>query len=181
MRLIASNVKFVRMWLMVVLCWSLVPSSLLADNESKTRSSNEQPKKLEAPKTDLTEREQWLLEKVEQLEKRVAELESKSLRPREMHPSDSPADPGGAVTNATPDSVDATPSLTAGREAIGPAPRLPTEKGKSGAGAAEKSEPFAFCRFHLAEWQRAYEGRTAGYKVFHPRRFARAWTGSRRI
>ena len=147
MRLITSNVTFVRMWVMVVLCCNLAPSSLLADKESQTGSSNEQPKKLEAPKPGLTEREQWLLEKVEQLEKRVAELESKSLRPREIRPSDSPADPGGTMTNATADSAEGTPSLTAGSEAIGLVARQAAEKGKSGAGAAEKSAPFAFADF----------------------------------
>ena len=65
MRLVTSKTKFVRPWLVVVLCWSLAPGLLLGDDESKTGSSNEQPKKLEAPKPGLTERERWLLEKVE--------------------------------------------------------------------------------------------------------------------
>ena len=151
MRLIASRAKPVRLWLVVALCWSLVPGLLLADDESKTGSSNEQPKKLEAPKPGLTERERWLLERVEQLEKRVAELESKSVRPAETRPSDSPADPRGTMTNVMPDSgptsADATPSVVARSEAIGPVSRQATEKGKSGAGAAEKSAPFAFADF----------------------------------
>src|SRR5215510_10597044 len=103
MRLIASKAKPVRLWLVVALCLSFVPSLLLADDESKTGSSNEQPKKLEASKPGLTERERWLLEKVEELEKRVAELEARSESLTTARPSILPAPASGAAMSSNAD------------------------------------------------------------------------------
>jgi hypothetical protein len=100
MRLTACKVKFVWLLLTAVLCGSFFASSVFADDDSKPGASGtEQPSKLETPKPGLTERERWLLDKVEQLERRVAEVESKTALPVEAGPPASPADPsaGGAA------------------------------------------------------------------------------------
>src|ERR1700730_13688800 len=65
--------------MLVAVCYaSAVPVSASTDDNGK----NEPPAKPRATKVDapapLTERERWLLDRVEELEKRVADLESKS-------------------------------------------------------------------------------------------------------
>jgi hypothetical protein len=111
--------------------------------------------KLNAP-TPLTERERWLLDRVEELEKRVADLESKGTPAPARAESASAVQPPSA--NApTSGSPAAAPSVTAGATtanagpvsgdrvaAVGP---QATEKGKSGAGQPGKEEPFAFADF----------------------------------
>src|ERR1700688_771260 len=62
-----------------LLCTFASPASLLADDE-KDKSvppAKAVPAKPEAPAPGLTERERMLLDRVDQLEKRVAELEAK--------------------------------------------------------------------------------------------------------
>jgi hypothetical protein len=119
---------------------------------------NEPPAKPRATKVDapapLTERERWLIDRVEELEKRVADLESKG---------DSAAKPASNVPAVQPSSANAgtsvvasaTPSI-AGVTAVNPGyPSDPgaavgpqaTEKGKSGAAQAGKAEPFSFADF----------------------------------
>jgi putative OmpL-like beta-barrel porin-2 len=62
------------------LCAGAVPGIALADDDKDkdTPPAKAAPAKTEAPAAGLTEREKMLLERVEQLEKRVAELEGKS-------------------------------------------------------------------------------------------------------
>ena len=52
------------------------PRPLWADGDGKNEETKAKPASLEAP-SPLTERERWLLDRMEQLEKRVAELETK--------------------------------------------------------------------------------------------------------
>jgi len=105
-----------------------VPKSTRADDDKKDTDSSTKP----APKTEappktasgLTEREQWLLDRVEQLEKRVAELEAKQAKP---------ADPSGAteakVTNSLPSAPSPAPMIT-------PLPAIPSAAPAPRAGAA---------------------------------------------
>src|SRR5579862_6941779 len=60
----------------VVLIFSISPAFAF-DDDSKAGSDKPEPKKVEAP-SPLTERERWLLDRVEQLEKRVEGLEAKT-------------------------------------------------------------------------------------------------------
>jgi hypothetical protein len=62
-----------------LLCVSASPGLLLADDEKDkdTPPANAAPAKTAAPAAGLTERERMLLDRVEQLEKRVTELEAK--------------------------------------------------------------------------------------------------------
>jgi len=65
--------------LLVILCGTHISSRAYADDG--TSSGTVSPVQMDAPQPGLTEREQWLLNRVEQLEKRVEELESKGGQP----------------------------------------------------------------------------------------------------
>jgi hypothetical protein len=144
--------RVVSLVLVTVLCGSTIPVFASTDDDAKS----EPPAKRVAAKVDapapLTERELWLLDRVEQLEKRVADLESKGSPGADA----SAAQPASA--NAATSVVPATaPSIAPGAApansdslfndraaAVGP---QATEKGKSGAAKPEKADPFAFADF----------------------------------
>ncbi len=150
--------------LAALLCASIVPDRLLADDKdtsnppTKSTPAKSDGAKIEAP-APLTERERWLLDRVELLEKRVAELETKGS---------SPAAPAAAAASAQPGSSSpATSTVAASAAGVTPAPTVPgvnanviptekvatsvapqaTEKGKSGAAKVQATEPFAFADF----------------------------------
>jgi Putative beta-barrel porin-2, OmpL-like. bbp2 len=148
--------KVVSLVLVAVICGSTVPAFAATDDNGKS----EPPAKPVAAKVDapapLTERERWLLDRVEQLEKRVADLESKDNS--NLSPSaDASAAQLSSATAAASDVAAAAPSVTAGatpassdsvsndRVAV-PGPQA-TEKGKSGAAQPGKAEPFSFADF----------------------------------
>jgi hypothetical protein len=160
MRVMDWKMKFARLCLVMILCVSIAPGHVFADDG--TPSGTASPVKIDSPKPGLTEREQYLLDRVEQLERRVEELESKGGQP---------AAPAGSVSQPGTKDVEssaATPGATAATSAtvapvntisssnsslsnlvIGP-PGQATEKGKSGGtatGKAAKAEPFAFGDF----------------------------------
>src|SRR6266853_2020293 len=147
--------------LVTVLCGGTIPVSASTDDAGKSeRPAKPAVAKVDAP-APLTERERWLLDRVEELEKRVADLESKG-KPSESPAADPSAAQPGAVNAPTSVAAAATPSgaleptpansdaLSNNRAAaVGP---QATEKGKSGAakpGPAKpgKAEPFAFADF----------------------------------
>jgi hypothetical protein len=148
--------RLVPLVLVTVFYGSTIPVFASTDDTGKS----EPPAKRVAAKVDapapLTERERWLLDRVEELEKRVADLESKGNPTTSPAADASAAQPlsGNAATSAvaagTP-SIDpgATPtnsvSLSNARAAaVGP---QATEKGKSGAAQPGKADPFAFADF----------------------------------
>src|SRR5229473_3938366 len=81
--------------LAALLCASIVPDRLLADDKdtsnppSKSAPAKSEAAKIEAP-APLTERERWLLDRVELLEKRVVELETKGSSPAAAAASSQP-------------------------------------------------------------------------------------------
>src|ERR1700692_4729885 len=152
-----SKMKFTRLCLVTILCVTIVPGRVLADDgpPSGTTSST----KMDTPKPGLTEREQYLLDRVEQLERRVEELESKGGQPAAQPAASQPATNGAAISNAAPGVTAATAATAAptntisssslSNPSIGPQGQA-TEKGKSGGtaiGKAAKAEPFAFGDF----------------------------------
>src|SRR6267154_669074 len=153
---IFSLKRLVSLILAAVFCGSAVPVVASADDgKGEPPAQPAAAAKIEAP-APLTERERWLLDRVEQLEKRVADLESKG-NPTTLPVGDaSPAQPGSA--NATPSAAGAASSslvsgatpahsdaLSNSRVAVlGP---QATEKGKSGAAKTPATEPFAFADF----------------------------------
>jgi Putative beta-barrel porin-2, OmpL-like. bbp2 len=142
---------------LVAICYgSAVPVFASTDDNGKS----EPPAKRVAAKVDapapLTERERWLLDRVEELEKRVADLESKG-KTSEPPAADMSAAPLAAVNAPTSVVVAATPSIAPGGTSANPGsssndrvatvgPQA-TEKGKSGAAKPGKGDPFAFADF----------------------------------
>src|SRR5260370_30277798 len=150
--------------LATLLCASMVPDRLLVDeNDTSNQLSKSAPAKSDAAKIEapapLTERERWLLDRVELLEKRVAELETKG---------GSPAAPAAAAASSQPDSLSpSTSAVTASAASVTPAPAaagansnvIPvekvlaavnpqaTEKGKPDTAKAPKAETFALPDF----------------------------------
>src|SRR6266436_5004484 len=153
---IFSLKRLVSLILAAVFCGSAVPVVASADDgKGEPPAQPAAAAKIEAP-APLTERERWLLDRVEQLEKRVADLESKG-NPTTLPVGDaSPAQPASA--NATPSAAGAASSslvsgatpahsdaLSNSRVAVlGP---QATEKGKSGVAKTPATEPFAFADF----------------------------------
>jgi hypothetical protein len=122
---------------------SLFPNLLYADDEGKADTSAKDARlKTAAPPAPLTERERWLLDRVEQLEKRVAELESKSGNSPETSSVTSPALPG--IVNATEGtSHDVAPSSSSIVDVDSSKPQT----GRAGSPKPEPSQPFAY-----ADW-----------------------------
>src|ERR1700751_6389508 len=80
-----------------------------AGNDSKPATVK--PASESKPEAGLTERERWLLERVEQLEKRVADLESKDAKPGvEASVAPGPSNSDGMRSAAKP--VSSAPSAT---------------------------------------------------------------------
>jgi hypothetical protein len=156
-------------WLSWMLLIALIgtiaaPSGLFADDTNTDKNTSNPPAKpapakIEAP-APLTERERWLLDQLEELKKRVAELEAKgntAAAPATGAPVAQPA----SAQPATPVVSSATPSVSSGATptnsgssssnssynvmtaAIGP---QSADMGKPGA-KAPPTEPFAY-----ADW-----------------------------
>jgi hypothetical protein len=150
------NRQLLWIFLAVALSSSVAPGLLTADDEGNAHTpSKAAPIKPDAPAPGLTERERWLLDRVEQLEKRVADLESKgnpAAAPVDVSAAQPPsANTATSVAAAANSSVTpgATPaslgSVSNGRVAArGP---QATERGKPGAAKSPAAEPFAFADF----------------------------------
>src|ERR1700720_570054 len=144
MRETDSTMKHARFCLVMILCVSIAPGRVFADDG--TPSGTASPVKMDAPTPGLTEREQYLLDRVEQLERRVEELESKGSQP--SAPAAPISQPGtlgtkdSANSAATSEATAATPvtaapvnpisSSTLSNPVIGSQAGQATEKGKSG-------------------------------------------------
>ncbi|HET9804458.1 MAG TPA: outer membrane beta-barrel protein, partial [Candidatus Acidoferrum sp.] len=141
------------------LCWTLLigfVTIFLADLVPQPAFADDEKPKSDAPKAssksttppELTERERWLLDRVEQLEIRVAELEGKRNAPAPVANAEVAAAPvaiPNITASAVPTAVAAPSAATTTASAVAPgaAPstRPATEK------ASAKAEPFAFADF----------------------------------
>jgi hypothetical protein len=148
-----------------LLCASAAPGPVFADDEKdkNTPTAKAAPARPAAPAAGLTERERMLLDRVEQLEKRVAELETKGTP--SATPSNTPVAEVAGADPKVPSAVDTSAAtVTAAETAVPTSPgsgtnMIPsgkaisslsaqaTEQGKSGAAKAPASEPFAFADF----------------------------------
>ena len=157
MTLFGRKRGFLWVFLALALSSSMAPDLLIADEEGKANlPSKAAPIRPDAPAPGLTERERWLLDRVEQLEKRVADLESKgnpAAAPAADASATQPASSSAATSAVAAANSSITPgptpansgSLTNGRvAAVGP---QATEKGKSGAAKGPPEAPFAFADF----------------------------------
>ena len=125
--------KFVWIFALLAVGAGAVPKNAFAQDERLLS-------KPDGPTPALTERERLLLEQVQQLAKRVAELEKKILTPTEAHDSASPAEPAAVTASAS-----ASPSPLLAPTSSAPAPAAIAEVGKPP--APKKAEPFTFADF----------------------------------
>src|ERR1700730_8430747 len=143
--------------LVAVSCGTAAPVVAFADDDGRKEppAKPAAAAKIDAP-APLTERERWLLDRVEQLEKRVADIESKGNLPA-APAVEAPAAQPASTNAATPSVLAAAPSITTGATpansdslsnnrvaAVGP---QATEKGKPGAAKTPATEPFSFADF----------------------------------
>src|SRR5467141_4203549 len=141
--------RLVPLMLVAVFCGGAVPVVAFADDDGKGEppAKPAATAKIETP-APLTERERWLLDRVEQLEKRVAELEAKGSLPAV------PAALASATQPASSTAIDPSSSATVTAAAPG-TNVIPAEKAVATAGVQEKTaiakpqkaEPFAFADF----------------------------------
>jgi hypothetical protein len=176
MRAFKHEKKNLGLLLATVLCASLIPNGLFADDKesnpplAKTKAANsaEAPtpaaskpsaSNVAAPTPGLTDREQFLLHRVEQLERRLAEVEAK-LNPAAPAPAEAvasqPAPPTPSVSNLGPSAASASPESVTATTTTNLIPKnavvasiaaQATEKGKSGTGKMPPAEPFSFADF----------------------------------
>ena len=150
--------------LAALLCASMVPNRLLADDKdtsnppAKTPPSESDAPKIEAP-APLTERERWLLDRVEQLEKRVAELETKSnspaaataaapfSQPGSLSPTTATVAASPAVVSPSSSAAEVNPNVIPAENVVASGDAQATEKGKLGTAKPLAMEPFAFADF----------------------------------
>jgi hypothetical protein len=146
--------------LAALVCASIAPGLFGAEDDKDKHSQPPKvaPAKMDAPAPGLTDRERWLLDRVEQLEKRVAELEAKGTAALAAVRETKTLQPNSAVSG------DASPAVTPAQTALAVTPGAGTniipadkaiasvapqaaEKGRSGVAKAPASEPFAFADF----------------------------------
>jgi Putative beta-barrel porin-2, OmpL-like. bbp2 len=159
MTLFGKKRELLWVFLAVALCSGMAPGLLIADGEGNaTPPPKAAPIKPDAPAPGLTERERWLLDRVEQLEKRVAELETKtsspaapataaSSRPGSLNPTASTLVAVAVSASPTPTAAGANTNVIPVEKVLASVNPQATEKGKSGATKTPATEPFAFADF----------------------------------
>ena len=152
---------FVPAWLAMA-CFVVPAGGLQADDEGKSgttekASSAKAATKIDSPAPGLTERERWMLERVEQLERRVSELEGKKPAPPAESAKIDPAEAATASSNSetargafnasaaaslptAPTSAASAPTTDAASVAVQPGQEKTLTK-------PGKAEPFAFADF----------------------------------
>jgi len=146
MRLLPSKICIV--FIAILGIAAIFPSPLLADDSPKSGSASNTTTPAKSPSPPgLTERERWLLDRVEQLEQRVAELEGKRNIENASVPETAPT-----LASATPSSSAqpvTTPTLVtnAANAAVGNVAASSLATRPSSAQAPPKAEPFAFADF----------------------------------
>ena len=153
MRAFESSCRLTGLLLIVLIGTIAVPRPALADDNNADKNASNPtaksaPAKVEAP-APLTERERWLLDQVEELRRRVAELESKvnapaapvaPAAPAAEAPAAQPAPSNAANPSAALSHVSLSPAA-----AVGP-PQSPDQSAASAA-TAQPTAPFAY-----ADW-----------------------------
>jgi hypothetical protein len=126
------------------------------DNGKDTDSAAKPAPKAEPsskPATGLTEREQWMLERIEQLEKRVAELEWKgSSTSGASSPTAAPATPAGPPTPATSIAISASAPLIEPGSSLNVNPKQDQATSTTAAAPATTEKPKYVEPFSDADW-----------------------------
>ncbi len=160
MRAFKLNGRLFQPLLAALLFTSIVPNRLLADDkETSNPSAKSAEAKSDSPAPGLTERERLLLDRVEQLERRVAELETKSnstaaavaaapsSKPGLLNPTASTAVASAASVPPVPAAAEASANFIPAEKVLVSVHPQAAEKGKPGAVKAPAAEPFAFADF----------------------------------
>jgi len=156
MRVFGHKTNFVWLVFAALFCTSLFPSRVFAhDKNDNNPPAKAVPIKMDSPAPRLTERERWLLDRVEQLEKRVTELESKGNAPAAptetasapQPASSAAANSAGAGAEAEVSNGAASANVMPAEKAVALGAAQATEKGKSGRAKPSATEPFAFADF----------------------------------
>jgi hypothetical protein len=143
MQMLQNRGRILNLFLAALILSGIVPNHSLADD----KESNRTPAKPVPVKTDspapLTERERWMLDRMEQLEKRMAELEAKSS-----------STVGNSATATARETVSAQPTSRSPAKAVpsvpdvlSPEAAVTEMKTQEKAGKPGKAEPFAFADF----------------------------------
>jgi len=143
MQMLQNRGRILNLFLAALILSGIVPNHSLADD----KESNRTPAKPVPVKTDspapLTERERWMLDRMEQLEKRMAELEAKSS-----------STVGNSATATARETVSAQPTSRSPAKAVpsvtdvlSPEAAVSEMKTQEKAGKPGKAEPFAFADF----------------------------------
>jgi len=152
MRAFGQKTNFIWLVFAALLCFSAFPGSTFADDKNDSNPpAKTVPIKMDAPAPGLTERERWLLDRVEQLEKRVADLESKENAPATRAET---AAATQAVSSISASSNEAGAESASSNGAVR-ANVMPVEKAVTAGAVQEntpaakpqKAEPFAFADF----------------------------------
>src|SRR5215469_16701636 len=144
--------RFARLFFAAVLCASFAPGHLFADSDGKAKPSEKRgTDKPETAASGLTERERWLLDRVEQLEKRVAELEARGDPVAAGQPRITPMTAAGGTILSNANGAPGTESATMGTNGIpanAPVASVAVQpSGQGGETQPAKAEPFAFADF----------------------------------
>ena len=163
-----QNQRLIGLFFTGILALSMFPGRILADDKdnsnppARAEAAKPAPAKVVAPAPGLTEREQWLLDRVEQLERRVAELESKGASPAAPTNTAQPTPGSTTITAAapavlTPSLPLATPAAAAAApessSSVSASPATATASSQAidqvtaATGKQPKAEPFAFADF----------------------------------
>ncbi len=176
MRAFKHNGRLFQILFAALLCASIFPNRLLADDKDTSNPpAKAAPAKSDAPKMEapipLTERERWLLDRVELLEKRVEELESKS------HPAATAtaeaATPPIRVGASTPVAGTVTTAGTFGQVTPGGSNATPARVGHGqGQVWCNQDTGDRAVRFRglvLVDRQCAYKGHAVRHQIFYAR------------
>ena len=141
--MVQNRGRILNLFLAALMLSGIVPNHSLADE----KESNRTPAKPVPVKTDspapLTERERWMLDRMEQLEKRVAELEAKSSSTVGNSATATARETG----SAQPTSASPAKALRSLPDVLSPEAAVTEMKTQEKAGKPEKAEPFAFADF----------------------------------
>jgi Putative beta-barrel porin-2, OmpL-like. bbp2 len=161
MRALKNGCRLAGLLLIVLIGTIAVPRPAFADDNNADKNAGNppaktSPAKIDAPAPGLTERERWLLDQVEELKKRVAELESKA-NPPAAPAAEAPAAQPAASNTANPSpalshlSLSPTPansgSFSSSHDAAAVGPSQTSDKNAANAAKSAVTEPFAY-----ADW-----------------------------
>ena len=145
--------RFVSVMLVGLCCGSAARAMAFVDDDGKDKPPTGPTARIEAP-APLTERERRLLDRVEQLEKRVADLEEKAQPAAAVFASTPAGSDSSAASTASPiagptsvASVTALDRESLGITKTGTVAGVSPEKSASGTAKTEKAQPFAFADF----------------------------------